>query len=167
GRNSPRILLMMKVVMIKEMMVMMMKKIRVMMVKKEMVMMMMMMMKTMMVKKVMMMIKIRKLKRMMTRMMKRKVGMINKNMMKKNMMKKRGIRKALSYPKTPKNSDDEGNGEEDLGLNIGGVEGHVEEEEEDEIYKDVNINQGRGIQATLEVEDSHVTLTPINPDGQQ
>nr|GFD20775.1 hypothetical protein [Tanacetum cinerariifolium] len=26
---------------------------------------------------------------------------------------------------------------------------------------------GRGIQATLEVEDSHVTLTLVNPDGQQ
>nr|GEY22003.1 integrase, catalytic region, zinc finger, CCHC-type, peptidase aspartic, catalytic [Tanacetum cinerariifolium] len=38
-------------------------------------------------------------------------------------------------PKTPKNSDDEGN--------------------------------GRGIQATLEVEDSHVTLTLVNLDGQQ
>nr|GFC06365.1 hypothetical protein [Tanacetum cinerariifolium] len=54
-----------------------------------------------------------------------------------------------------------------LGLNIGGEEGHVEEEEEDELYKDVNINQGRGLQTTLEVEDSHVTLTPVNPDGQQ
>nr|GEU52728.1 hypothetical protein [Tanacetum cinerariifolium] len=32
--------------------------------------------------------------------------------------------------KTPKNSDDEGNGDEDLGLNVGGEEGHVEEEEE-------------------------------------
>nr|GEY07808.1 integrase, catalytic region, zinc finger, CCHC-type, peptidase aspartic, catalytic [Tanacetum cinerariifolium] len=63
--------------------------------------------------------------------------------------------------------EDEGNGEEDLGLNIGGEERHVEEEEEDELYKDVNINQGRGIQATLEVEDSYVTLTPVNPDGQQ
>nr|GEZ49864.1 hypothetical protein [Tanacetum cinerariifolium] len=42
-----------------------------------------------------------------------------------------------------------------------------EEEEEDEIYRDVNINQGRGIQATLAVEDSHVTLTPVHPDGQQ
>nr|GEW32863.1 hypothetical protein [Tanacetum cinerariifolium] len=28
-------------------------------------------------------------------------------------------------------------------------------------------DEGRRIQATLEVEDSHVTLTPINPDGQQ
>nr|GEU50986.1 hypothetical protein [Tanacetum cinerariifolium] len=66
--------------------------------------------------------------------------------------------------KTLENSDDEGNGDEDLGLNVGGEEGHVEEEGEDELYKDVNINQGRGIQATLEVEDSHVILTLVNPD---
>nr|GEV74196.1 uncharacterized mitochondrial protein AtMg00810-like [Tanacetum cinerariifolium] len=66
-------------------------------------------------------------------------------------------------------SKDEGNGEEDQSLNIGEEERHVEEEEEeeDELYRDVNINQGRGIQANLEVEDSHVTLTPNNPDGQQ
>nr|GEU33539.1 hypothetical protein [Tanacetum cinerariifolium] len=70
-------------------------------------------------------------------------------------------------PKTPKNSEDEGNGEDDIGLNVGGEEGHVEEEEEDKLYKDVNINQERGIQATLEVKDSHVTLTLVNPDGQQ
>nr|GEY52902.1 hypothetical protein [Tanacetum cinerariifolium] len=62
-------------------------------------------------------------------------------------------------PQTPENSDDEGNGEEDIGLNIGGEEGHVEEDDVDELYRDVNINQGRGIQANLEVEDSHVTLT--------
>nr|GEV49888.1 hypothetical protein [Tanacetum cinerariifolium] len=37
--------------------------------------------------------------------------------------------------KTPKNNDDEGNGEEDLGLNVGGEEGHVEEEEEDKLYR--------------------------------
>nr|GEV83883.1 hypothetical protein [Tanacetum cinerariifolium] len=66
--------------------------------------------------------------------------------------------------KTPKNSDDEGNGEEVLRLNVGREEGHDEEEVEDELYKDVNINQGRGIQANLEVEDSHVTLTLVNPD---
>nr|GFA40531.1 hypothetical protein [Tanacetum cinerariifolium] len=47
------------------------------------------------------------------------------------------------------------------------TERHVEDEEEDELYRDVNINQGRGIQATLEVEDSYATLTPVNPDGQQ
>nr|GEX43276.1 hypothetical protein [Tanacetum cinerariifolium] len=71
------------------------------------------------------------------------------------------------FPKTPKNSEDEGNGEEELRLNVGREEGHVEVEEEYELYRDVNINQGRGIQATLEVEDSHATLTLINPDGQQ
>nr|GEX81824.1 hypothetical protein [Tanacetum cinerariifolium] len=69
-------------------------------------------------------------------------------------------------PQTPKNNDDKGNGEEDLGLNVGGEE-HVEEDEEDELYKDININQGRGIQANLEVEDSHVSLTLVNLDGQQ
>nr|GEY34112.1 hypothetical protein [Tanacetum cinerariifolium] len=70
-------------------------------------------------------------------------------------------------PKNPRNSKDEGNSDDDLGLNIGGEEGHIKEEEEDELYRDVNINQGMGIQATLEVEDSHVTLTLVNPDGQQ
>nr|GEW04711.1 hypothetical protein [Tanacetum cinerariifolium] len=48
-------------------------------------------------------------------------------------------------PQTLKNSDDEGNGEEDLGLNVGGEEGHVEEDEENKLYRDVNINQRRGI----------------------
>nr|GEX36764.1 hypothetical protein [Tanacetum cinerariifolium] len=74
--------------------------------------------------------------------------------------------------KTPKNTDDEGNGEENLITNVGREEGHNEEDEEDELYGDVNINLGRGIQMsdvhqTQEFEDSHVTLTPINPDGQQ
>nr|GEU82710.1 hypothetical protein [Tanacetum cinerariifolium] len=63
--------------------------------------------------------------------------------------------------------DDDGNGDEDLGLNVGGEEGHVEEEEEDELDRDVNINQERGIQATLDVEDSHVNLTSVNPDGME
>nr|GEW62989.1 hypothetical protein [Tanacetum cinerariifolium] len=67
--------------------------------------------------------------------------------------------------KTPEDTDDEGNGEENLGLNVGREEGH--DEEEDELYIDVNINQGRGIQTTQEVKDSHVTLTLVNPDGQQ
>nr|GEW79630.1 hypothetical protein [Tanacetum cinerariifolium] len=70
-------------------------------------------------------------------------------------------------PKTPEDTNDEGNGEENLGLNVGRKEGHGEEEEEDELYRDVNINQGRVIQTTQEFEDSHVTLTPVNPDGQQ
>nr|GEZ73850.1 hypothetical protein [Tanacetum cinerariifolium] len=63
-------------------------------------------------------------------------------------------------------SEDEGNGEKDQGLNVNEEE-HVEEEEEDKLYRDVNINQGRGLQATLEVKNTHVTLTLINSDGQQ
>nr|GEV80406.1 hypothetical protein [Tanacetum cinerariifolium] len=52
-------------------------------------------------------------------------------------------------PKMLKNTDDEGNGKENLGL-----------------------NEGRGVQmadvhTTQEFEDSHVTLTPVNHDGQQ
>nr|GEV73678.1 hypothetical protein [Tanacetum cinerariifolium] len=70
-------------------------------------------------------------------------------------------------PQTPEDSEDEGDGEEDLSLNIGEEERHDEEEGEDELYRDVNINQGRGLQGTLEVEDTHVTLTPVKPDGQQ
>nr|GEW21182.1 hypothetical protein [Tanacetum cinerariifolium] len=69
--------------------------------------------------------------------------------------------------KTPKDTDDEGNGENNLGINVGQEEGHDEEEEEYEQYRDVNINQGRGIQMNKEIEDSYVTLTPVNPDGQQ
>nr|GEZ29098.1 hypothetical protein [Tanacetum cinerariifolium] len=56
-------------------------------------------------------------------------------------------------------SEDEDNGEEDLDLNIGEEERHDDEEEEDELYRDVNINQGRGLQGTLEVKDTHITLT--------
>nr|GEY32971.1 hypothetical protein [Tanacetum cinerariifolium] len=70
-------------------------------------------------------------------------------------------------PQPPEDSEDEGDGEEDLSLNIIEEERHDEEEEEDELYRDVNINLGRGLQATLEVEDTHVTLTPVKPDGQQ
>nr|GEZ16477.1 hypothetical protein [Tanacetum cinerariifolium] len=53
-------------------------------------------------------------------------------------------------PKTPKNSDDEGNGEENLGTNVGREEGHDEEKEEDELYRDVNINLGRGMESIFE-----------------
>nr|GEZ00607.1 hypothetical protein [Tanacetum cinerariifolium] len=69
--------------------------------------------------------------------------------------------------KLPKDTDDEGNGEENLGINVGQEERHDEEAEEDELYRGVNINQGRGIQMTQEIKDSHVTLTPVNPDGME
>nr|GEU90081.1 hypothetical protein [Tanacetum cinerariifolium] len=63
-------------------------------------------------------------------------------------------------PKTPKNTDDEGNGKENLGTNVGREKGHDEEDEEDELYRDVNINLGRGVQmayvhTTQESKDSH------------
>nr|GEY49068.1 hypothetical protein [Tanacetum cinerariifolium] len=60
--------------------------------------------------------------------------------------------------------DDE---EEDQGLNIGEEERLNEEEEADELYRDVDINQRRGLQVNQEVEDSHVILTQVHPDGQQ
>nr|GFA67286.1 hypothetical protein [Tanacetum cinerariifolium] len=42
-----------------------------------------------------------------------------------------------------------------------------EEEEADELYRDVDINQGRGLQVSQDIEDSHVTLTLVHSDGQQ
>nr|GFA56597.1 hypothetical protein [Tanacetum cinerariifolium] len=43
----------------------------------------------------------------------------------------------------------------------------AKEEEADELYRDVNINQGRGLQVSQDIEDSHVTLTLTHSDGQQ
>nr|GEV66834.1 hypothetical protein [Tanacetum cinerariifolium] len=54
-------------------------------------------------------------------------------------------------PRIPKSSEDEGNCKENQGLNVNKEEENIEEEEED----------------TQDVEDSHVTLTPINSNGQQ
>nr|GEX33903.1 hypothetical protein [Tanacetum cinerariifolium] len=75
--------------------------------------------------------------------------------------------------KTHENLDDEGNDDENLGLNVSSEEGQHAEDDEDELYRDVNINlEGRVLQmadvhTTQEFEDTHVTLTPVNPDGQQ
>nr|GEX35171.1 histone deacetylase 14 [Tanacetum cinerariifolium] len=69
---------------------------------------------------------------------------------------------------------DDGNGEENLGINVGKEEGQDEEDEneKDKLYRDVNINLGRSIQigdvhTNQKFKDSHVTLTSVNPDGQQ
>nr|GEV38151.1 hypothetical protein [Tanacetum cinerariifolium] len=70
-------------------------------------------------------------------------------------------------PQTPKSSEDEGDGGEDQGLNIGEEERLNEEEEADELYRDVDIHQGMGLKVNQEVKDSHVILTPVHPDGQQ
>nr|GEZ96530.1 hypothetical protein [Tanacetum cinerariifolium] len=70
-------------------------------------------------------------------------------------------------PRTPKDGEDDGNGEEDQGLRNSEEERMLEEEEADELYRDVDINQGRGLQVSQDIEDSHVTLTPTHSDGQQ
>nr|GEX94804.1 hypothetical protein [Tanacetum cinerariifolium] len=68
---------------------------------------------------------------------------------------------------------DEGNDDENLGLIVGSEEGQDVEDNEGELYRDVNINlEGRVVQmadvhTTQEFEDTHVTLTSVNPDGQQ
>nr|GEY82257.1 hypothetical protein [Tanacetum cinerariifolium] len=65
-------------------------------------------------------------------------------------------------PKTPEKSDGEGNGKEDLGLNVGREEGHDEEEAEDELYKDVNINQGRGMESIFKTTSQMDAQTPTS-----
>nr|GFB49815.1 hypothetical protein [Tanacetum cinerariifolium] len=70
-------------------------------------------------------------------------------------------------PRTPEDSEDDGNGEEDQGLRVSEEQRLIEEEEADELYRDVHINQGQGLQVSQDIEDSHVTLTPIKPDGQK
>nr|GFB88757.1 hypothetical protein [Tanacetum cinerariifolium] len=70
-------------------------------------------------------------------------------------------------PRTHEDSEDDGNGEDDQGLRVSEEQRLIEEEEADELYQDVDINQGRGLQLSQDIEDSHVTLTPVNPDGQQ
>nr|GFC71238.1 hypothetical protein [Tanacetum cinerariifolium] len=63
--------------------------------------------------------------------------------------------------------EDDGTDEEDQGFKDGEDEWLNEEEEADELYRDVNINQGRGPQLSQDIIDSQVTLTPVKPDGQQ
>nr|GEU74936.1 reverse transcriptase domain-containing protein [Tanacetum cinerariifolium] len=74
---------------------------------------------------------------------------------------------------TPKNSDDKGNDDASLGMNVGGEEGQEAEDDDEELSRDVNINlEGRDVQmtdvhTTQEYKDTYVTLTPVNLDGQQ
>nr|GFB24118.1 hypothetical protein [Tanacetum cinerariifolium] len=70
-------------------------------------------------------------------------------------------------PRTPKESKDESNDEEDQELRLSEEARIQEEEDADELYRDVNINLRRGLQVTQNVEDTHVTLTLVNPDGPQ
>nr|GFA03361.1 hypothetical protein [Tanacetum cinerariifolium] len=70
-------------------------------------------------------------------------------------------------PRTPEGSEDESDDEEDKELRLSEEARIQEEEEANELYRDVNINQGRGLQLTQNIEDSYVTLTPVHPDGLQ
>nr|GEW06511.1 integrase, catalytic region, zinc finger, CCHC-type, peptidase aspartic, catalytic [Tanacetum cinerariifolium] len=79
----------------------------------------------------------------------------------------------VQTPSHVENSDDEGNDDASHGINVGGDEGPDVEDDDIELYEDVNINlEGRDVQmtdvhTTQVLEDTHVTLTPVNPDGQQ
>nr|GFC56910.1 hypothetical protein [Tanacetum cinerariifolium] len=65
-----------------------------------------------------------------------------------------------------KGSDEvsESNDEEDQDLRLSEEARIQEEEEADELYRDIDINQGKGLRVTQNIENSHVTLTPIHPD---
>nr|GFA84236.1 hypothetical protein [Tanacetum cinerariifolium] len=71
-------------------------------------------------------------------------------------------------PRTPEDSEKESDDEEEQESRLS-EEARIQEEEEDaeELYRNVNINQGRGLQVTQNVEDTHVILTPVNPDDPQ
>nr|GFD06852.1 hypothetical protein [Tanacetum cinerariifolium] len=75
----------------------------------------------------------------------------------------------VQTPSQVENSDDERNDDESHGMNVGGDEGPDAEDDGEELYGDVNINlEGRDIQmtdvhTTQVLEDTHVTLTPVNP----
>nr|GFA26368.1 hypothetical protein [Tanacetum cinerariifolium] len=70
-------------------------------------------------------------------------------------------------PRTLEGSKDEGSDEEDQELRLSEEARIQEEEEADELYRDVDINQGRSLQVTQNIEDSHMILTPAHPDGLQ
>nr|GEU36177.1 hypothetical protein [Tanacetum cinerariifolium] len=71
------------------------------------------------------------------------------------------------------NTNDEDNDVDSHGINVEGDKGANEEDDGNELYGDVNINlEGRDIQmveahTTQVIEDTHVTLTSVNPEGQQ
>nr|GEV52492.1 hypothetical protein [Tanacetum cinerariifolium] len=77
----------------------------------------------------------------------------------------------VQTPSHVENSDDEGNDDASHGINVGGDEGPDAEDDDNELYGDLNINlEGRDVKmtnvhTTQVLEDTHVTLTPVNPDG--
>nr|GEY27157.1 integrase, catalytic region, zinc finger, CCHC-type, peptidase aspartic, catalytic [Tanacetum cinerariifolium] len=82
-------------------------------------------------------------------------------------------RSKFQTPSQVENSDYEGNDDDSHGMNVQGDEGPDADDDDNELYGDLNINlEGRDIQMvdvhrTQVIEDTHVTLTLVNPDGQQ
>nr|GFC93433.1 hypothetical protein [Tanacetum cinerariifolium] len=58
-------------------------------------------------------------------------------------------------PRTPKDSEKESDDEEEHESRLSEEARLQEEENAEELYRDVNINQGRGLQVTQSVEDTH------------
>nr|GEV84260.1 putative reverse transcriptase domain-containing protein [Tanacetum cinerariifolium] len=79
----------------------------------------------------------------------------------------------IQTPSQVENSDDEYNDDDNHGMNVQGDEGPDAEDDDNELYGELNINlEGRDIQmedvhTTQVIKDTHVTLTLLNPDGQQ
>nr|GFD42642.1 hypothetical protein [Tanacetum cinerariifolium] len=77
----------------------------------------------------------------------------------------------VQTPSKVENSDDESNDDASHGMNVGGEEGPNAEDDDEELYRDVNINlKGQDVQmidvhTTQVLEDTHVTLTLVNPNG--
>ncbi|GJZ21144.1 hypothetical protein Tco_0558183, partial [Tanacetum coccineum] len=81
-------------------------------------------------------------------------------------------------PSRISSSDDEDSDNEVEGMDVEGMDVEDAEDQGNEAVEDTNTNlEGRDdvmtdailpqVQATQEIEDTHVTLTPVNPDGQQ
>nr|GEZ29142.1 hypothetical protein [Tanacetum cinerariifolium] len=68
---------------------------------------------------------------------------------------------------TGKGGDEESDDEEEQESRLSEEARIQEEEYAEELYRDVNINQGRGLQVTQNVEDTHVILTLVNLDDPQ
>nr|GEX34911.1 RNA-directed DNA polymerase, eukaryota, reverse transcriptase zinc-binding domain protein [Tanacetum cinerariifolium] len=70
-------------------------------------------------------------------------------------------------PRTPEDSEKESDDGEDQESRLREEARIQEEEDAEELYRTVNINQGRGLQVTQSIEDTHVILTSVDPDDPQ
>nr|GEZ36633.1 hypothetical protein [Tanacetum cinerariifolium] len=77
----------------------------------------------------------------------------------------------VQTPSQVENCDDKRNDDESHGMNVREDEGPDAKDDDEELYRDVNINlEGQDVQmtdvhTTHVLEDTHVTLTPVNHDG--